>query len=100
MDQLETKDLQIYKFQIINNNLIEWCMVKQYLLKILKIHRKKIIKLLILFKYRDLHLPGSLDYLGAAANIFNNGINSVIPNSVQNATTIRNHGNNSVTHAL
>jgi hypothetical protein len=47
-----------------------------------------------------LHLPGSLDYLGAAANIFNNGISSVIPNSVQNATSIRNHGNNSVTHAL
>lgn len=100
MDLLEIKDMQIYKIKIINNNHTEWCMVRQYLLKILKIPRKEIIKLLILFKYRDLHLPGSLDYLGAAANIFNNGINSMIPNSVQNATTIRNHGNNSVTHAL
>ncbi len=35
-----------------------------------------------MFKFSDLHLPGSLDYLGAAANIFNNGINSMIPNSV------------------
>jgi hypothetical protein len=37
---------------------------------------------MINYKFSDLHLPGSLDYLGAAANIFNNGITSILPNSV------------------
>jgi hypothetical protein len=38
--------------------------------------------------------------MGASTNMYPNGIGAIMPNSVQNATTIRNHGNQSVTHAM
>jgi len=41
----------------------------------------------------DLHLPGTLDMMNGAANVYPGGIGSIAPNSVQNATSIRNHGN-------
>ena len=48
----------------------------------------------------DLHLSGIMDFMGAQTGMYPNGIGSIMPNSVQNATTIRNHGNQSVTNAM
>jgi len=48
----------------------------------------------------DLHLPGTLDMMNVAGNMYPGGIGSIAPNSVQNAASIRNHGNQSVTNGM
>lgn len=41
-----------------------------------------------------------MDFMGAQTGMYPNGIGSIMPNSVQNATTIRYQGNQSVTNAM
>ena len=48
----------------------------------------------------DLHLSGIMDFMGAQTGMYPNGIGSIMPNSLQNATTIRYQGNQSVTNAM
>ena len=54
------------------------------------------LSIFVVFSYSELLINnGGFDFSGLNANSIypNTGIGSVAPNSVQNATQIRNHGN-------
>lgn len=98
----EAPDPQIYNWTI-HSHTVYSSTGKQYRQITVKIHRKS-IKLSFLISIAllssDLHLANALDFMGAQTGMYPNGIGSIMPNSVQNATTIRNHGNQSVTNAM